>query len=126
MKKHLEKLKEKPDHHKKKIAQTAAIIVTVGVVLIWILIRSLIPNATDGNTPNSSSNFIDSFNTIFSEASDDIVGIKQEFNEQASINQLIELAKREEGDLNQELPGNQSKDTDVDVVNQPGEVEPSA
>ena len=125
MRKHLEKLKEKPDHHKEKIAQTAAIVVTVGIVLVWILIRTLVPNSPDENTAGPTNGFIDSFNTIFSDASEDLVDIKQEFNQQQSINELIELAEKEGIDLNQELSDDQIVEEEV-IDQDNGGTEPSA
>jgi len=85
MKKHLEKLRSRSDDEKKKLAQTMAIIATIGVILIWILVLSLTPKNSDQiqneNQAEETNGFLEIFSTGFSTISDQFNQEKENFNE---------------------------------------------
>ncbi len=47
MKKHLKKLQSKPDAHRKKLATLFAVITTLGVIVLWLVVQSIVTTPRD-------------------------------------------------------------------------------
>ena len=58
MKKHLEKIKKQPDHHKKNIVTVLAVIGTIGLFMAYLFINSLL------SSPNEEESKINGFTEI--------------------------------------------------------------
>ena len=93
MKKYLEKLKDKPDEHKKHIAKTSAIIVTALIVIIWLVLTSLTPR-TDEMVTDADTSFFDGFNTLIENGLSSFSGIQDQFEENPIEEILEEIEKQ--------------------------------
>lgn len=111
MKKHLEKLKNKPDHHKQKIAQTMAIIVTVIIVIIWLTILALKPKSIVEPVVETEPSIGESLESIFNNTSSELADIKEEFDQQPTLNELIQQAQEEGVEIDAELLLEQDEQT---------------
>ena len=92
MKKHLEKLRNKSDDHKKNVAQTSAIIVTVLIVIVWLLLKSLIPQTE--TTSQEDPSFFSGFNTLIDSGLKTFGTIQDDFKENP-LDPLIEAMEEE-------------------------------
>ncbi len=106
MKKHIQKLKEKPDHHKQKIAHTMAIIVTAIIVIVWIIIRIVVPEQ-ESNTPEEKNSFSisNTLESIFTTTSSELADIQEEFNDQPTFEELLQQTQQE-SDLEENTENN--------------------
>lgn len=99
MKKHLERLRNKPEEHKQKIVRTAAFIVTGIIVVIYIIILSLNnPKANNQSvnqeTQSEQSSFLDSFGSTFDQVGSSFNDIANQFtDQQESITELLETVE---------------------------------
>jgi hypothetical protein len=101
MKKHLEKLRSKPEEHKQKIVKTLAFVTTGIIVVIYIIILS-----TRGTSDTVSENielqeerssFFETFETTFEGIGSSVNDLTDQFKkEQESLTELLETAEQEE------------------------------
>lgn len=116
MKKHLEKLRSQPDHHKEKMVKTMALIVTGIIVLAYLVLISFgntsEKNASNTEQSNQSNSFLETFENGFSEIGSELNTISEQFrNERDSLEELFDpenLEQQQNAD-----PENISNETEV-------------
>lgn len=105
MKKHLEKLRAQPDHHKSRIIKTAALVTTGIIVLVYIILRTFGSNqdiAQDGTSRfENFSNIIDASLERFTQVGQDLSEQQDGFREIQEAAIEAELQQENEVDESQ-------------------------
>lgn len=121
MKKHLEKLKAKPDHQKHSIAQTMAIIVTVIVVIIWLTILTLQPKPVEKESTSENgvqnqeeqNSVMDSLDNLFFNAQTQFSNLQESYIEQDFFPEELETNNQELSAQDETTVSSESTDVDI-------------
>ena len=92
MKRYINELKSAHPERKKKIAQSAAIIVTGIIVVIWLVLVTSQPKETSDPSPN---NFFESFGVIIEGGLESFNNIQTKFQETPSLEDMMETLPEE-------------------------------
>ena len=88
MKKHIEKIKLKPEKERKKIAGIFAGIVTFLIIIIWLLLMSLLPKQPQKSLFNEKQ-----FKVLFNKLDTISSFVKKELNKEKKCDNKVEKEK---------------------------------
>jgi len=89
MKKHLEKIRKKPEHERRVIARNLAIITTVVIVAIWLVLLSFGSKSTNDISDNKKPTF-ESFNNLIQQSVSGFEEIQAAFKNESETQKVPE------------------------------------
>ncbi|MFT6361178.1 MAG: hypothetical protein ACJAV6_000353 [Candidatus Paceibacteria bacterium] len=101
MKRHLEKIKKKPELERKKIARNLALIATGIVVVVWLVLLSLISSSRESEPSPLQGSAFETFSGLIDQGLEDFGGIEEGFNEQVEI-EMTEKQNEVINEINEE------------------------